>query len=409
MTRCIGMLVVLSAIPLLAEEVCAGPFTPGNLAVYRVGTGSAALSATSTEVFIDEYTTSGTFVQSIAMPTSSPTTALTASGTINSEGYLTRSTDGQFLVLTGYGTRPGFPEVATSTSTLVNRVVGVVDANANIDTTTRLAFYGGNGPTAAGGTPNGVASTNGTDLWAAGSLATAAQAGANFTTKGSTGTNFTHLSNDSNNVRGAQIVGGQLFVSVWSGVLRIGTVGNGLPTTGSQTITDLPGITVNNVLDPYGFYLADLDPTANYLSTGIDTLYVADDGSDSVKKFVFNGTTWIQKGSISLNGARGLTGSVNGSTVTLYSTADGSSSTQMKLETLQDASGFDQNMTGSWNVLATAANNTVFRGVALTPVAIAEPRAIALGTVVLLIGIVGFLARLGYRGLRRSLHVTSVH
>ena len=48
----------------------AGPFTAGNLAVVRVGDGSAALSSVATATFIDEITTGGTLVQSIALPPS---------------------------------------------------------------------------------------------------------------------------------------------------------------------------------------------------------------------------------------------------------------------------------------------------------------------------------------------------
>src|SRR4051812_24363275 len=68
-------------------------FTLGNLVVYRVGDGSAALAATATAVFLDEYTPTGTLVQSIAMPTvvSGANKRLTASGTATTEGFLTLS------------------------------------------------------------------------------------------------------------------------------------------------------------------------------------------------------------------------------------------------------------------------------------------------------------------------------
>jgi len=71
-------------------------FTAGNIVVYRVGTGSGALAGTATAVFIDEYTTSGAFVQSIAMPIadSGSNQTLTATGTTTSEGFLALSKDG---------------------------------------------------------------------------------------------------------------------------------------------------------------------------------------------------------------------------------------------------------------------------------------------------------------------------
>ena len=63
----------------------AAPFTPGNLAVLRVGDGAAALTSAGTAVFIDEYTTTGSLVQSLAIPANgSP--QLVVSGTASSEG-----------------------------------------------------------------------------------------------------------------------------------------------------------------------------------------------------------------------------------------------------------------------------------------------------------------------------------
>ena len=48
------------------------PFTFGNLAIYRIGQASDGTSVTENgePVFIDEYTSGGAFVQSIALPTS---------------------------------------------------------------------------------------------------------------------------------------------------------------------------------------------------------------------------------------------------------------------------------------------------------------------------------------------------
>jgi len=48
----------------------AGSFTAGNIIVYRVGDGSGSLVLSGNPVFLDEYTPSGTLVQSIALPTS---------------------------------------------------------------------------------------------------------------------------------------------------------------------------------------------------------------------------------------------------------------------------------------------------------------------------------------------------
>src|SRR6478672_3541108 len=81
-----------------------GGFTLGNLVVYRVGDGIASLGSAATAVFLDEYTTAGALVQSIPMPTAVNGTQkrLTASGSATTEGFLTLSADGRYVVLTGY-------------------------------------------------------------------------------------------------------------------------------------------------------------------------------------------------------------------------------------------------------------------------------------------------------------------
>ena len=63
-------------------------FTPGNLVIYRVGDGTSPLAGTGNPVFLDEYTTAGTLVQSIPMPTTvvGANRRLVAGGTATSEG-----------------------------------------------------------------------------------------------------------------------------------------------------------------------------------------------------------------------------------------------------------------------------------------------------------------------------------
>jgi hypothetical protein len=138
-------------------------FTPGNIVVYRVGTGGAGTSLLSSgnPIFLDEYTPTGSLVQSVALPTSASGTnhRLIASGTATSEGLLTRSTDGQYLLVTGYDAAIPTTSVAGTSSATTPRVVGRIDANANIDTTTALTDF------ASANNPRGVASTNGSDIW----------------------------------------------------------------------------------------------------------------------------------------------------------------------------------------------------------------------------------------------------
>ena len=68
----------------------ANAFTPGNVVIYRVGDGSGSLVNTGNPVFLDEYTPTGTLVQSIALPTATAGAnhRLIASGTAKTNGTL---------------------------------------------------------------------------------------------------------------------------------------------------------------------------------------------------------------------------------------------------------------------------------------------------------------------------------
>src|ERR1035438_10543047 len=88
-TRSLAVLTVL--ISLTPNAGHAGAFTGGNLVVYRIGDGSTTLTSVATAAFLDEYTTSGTYVQTINLPTtvaSSGNRAMTASGSATSEGMI---------------------------------------------------------------------------------------------------------------------------------------------------------------------------------------------------------------------------------------------------------------------------------------------------------------------------------
>src|SRR4051794_17652806 len=93
-------------------------FTPGNIVVYRVGDGVTALTANAAPVFLDEYTPAGTLVQSIPMPTAvaGSNLRLTASGSATTEGFLSRSQDGQYLIVPGYDAAAATTGITTSTT-----------------------------------------------------------------------------------------------------------------------------------------------------------------------------------------------------------------------------------------------------------------------------------------------------
>ena len=362
-----------------AGQATAAAFTQGNVVVYRVGAvGGSLTSSAAASVFLDEFTTTGTLVQSIAMPTADngANQMLTASSTATSEGFLTRSADGKYLALTGYDAAVGTTGIASTTSAAVNRTVGVVDWLGNVNTSTALNTFTGNNV-------RSVASTNGTDLWVSGAT------GIVKTTLGSTGTSFASLSGS--NIRDVAIFDGQLYNSSGSGTVpKIGTVGTGLPITGSQTITLLPGFSGST--SPYAFFMADLDAGV----AGLDTLYVADDGSVALRKFSLVSGNWTSNGTVGTdNDYRGLTGYLtNDGKVQLFATRKGGSTPTGggELVSLLDGSGYNGAFSGTPTLLATASSSTAFRGVALAPTA-PIPEADTYAFMALGMGLVGLLAR----------------
>ena len=81
-----------------APPVLAQSFTPGNLAVLRVGDGTQTLVGSGNTLFLDQYSTAGSLLSTINVPDSGAG-ALLISGASSSEGGLTRSSDFSLLIL----------------------------------------------------------------------------------------------------------------------------------------------------------------------------------------------------------------------------------------------------------------------------------------------------------------------
>lgn len=339
---------------LCAPAVLAAAFAPGNLAVYRVGDGAGALVNTGSAVFVDEYTPAGVLVQSIALPTAADGAQfpLLASGTATSEGLLTRSSDGRYLLLTGYGRAlGGSGSLASTASATVPRVVARVDALGTVDTSTALTDF------ADGNNPRSATSTDGTALWFTGGAG-----GIRYAPFGSSTSTPINIAGTPSNLRQLAIFDQQLYFSTSSGsAFRIGSVGSGTPISVDQPLHALPGFPLNG--SPYAFALLDLDAGV----AGVDTLYVADDGNSAgtgLAKYSLVGGSWVSNGKIGVDADdyRGLTAISTGGSVQLYALRKGN-----ELVALTDASGYNGALSGEPTLLATAAGNTAFRGIALTP------------------------------------------
>jgi hypothetical protein len=329
-----------------------GGFTAGDVVVYRVGDGSSALSSSGTPIFLDEYSPTGSLLASQALPTTADGAdkAIVASGSATSEGGLTLSADGRYLVATGYDAAVGTAGLSSSAAANVPRTIARVDAAGDVDTTTALTDF------ADGNNPRSAVSQDGSEFWVGG-----AAGGVRYATLGAA-TSTSLVSSTYKNVRQLEIADGQLYASAdpTKASVTVASVGSGLPTSGTQAVTDLPF--ASPPIEPYAYSLLTLGS-----GTTPDTLYVADNSAGAVVKYGLSGGTWVQEGSVAVANVTGLTADDSGGTVTLYATSSGSSGTAGTLYKIVDASGIGGTLTGGAAVLAFAPANEAFRGVVYAP------------------------------------------
>jgi hypothetical protein len=268
----------------------ADAFQAGSIVVVQVGNGNAALGAVSTATYLEEFAPDGSPIQTIALPTaaSGANMPFTLTGNGTTEGYISLSTNGQYLTMGGYGVAPG---VATPSTPAGGRVVARIDMNGNIDTTTVLGDNSSNNT----GIIRSVASVDGTNFWIGGSAL-----GVRYTTLGTTTKSTRVNTGTPTNIREVNIFNGQLYASSANGTYQgVGTIGTGLPTDTTNTGTLLNGFPTATGPSPNDFVVAN---------TG--TVYVADDRTPAngggLQKWTFNAgtSTW----SIAYTLSVGLTG-----------------------------------------------------------------------------------------------------
>ena len=325
-----------------------GPFTAGNLVVHVIGDGKDALSSSATRGFLLEFTTSGATKNIFSLPYVSSTNvaALNTSGVATSEGAVTLSTDGKYLVVVGYDAATGTATIATSASAAAPRAIGALDWKATVPVISTLrttAFSGNNIRSAV---------SDGTQFWAAG-----ATGGINYFASLSA-TSPVAINATPSNLRYVNIFNGQLYATASVGVHTIGT---GLPTTTGQAANLLSGFASVTGLSSYDFYVT---PTA-------DAVYVVDDGAvtgtgkGGLQKWTNNGSgtyslAYTLKTGLTA-GLRSLAfGGVDSSGNNIFYATD--AATLTNLVTVTDAGA-----SASFTKLATAPTNTAFRGVEFLP------------------------------------------
>ena len=313
-------------------------FTTRNLAVLRVGEGSASLTSAGTALFVDEYTPAGSRVQSLALPANG-SGALVASGTASSEGALMRSPDGSALCLAGYNADAGTASIASTTAAAVPRAAATLDAGGSfaLAASTSTQFNGNNVRSAA---------TDGTNnFWAAG---------------GNSGTYYLGTASAPATVQSAlantrvlNAFNGNLYFTVGSGTARGLYAFAGLPVS-SASATQL--IDTGSSSSPYAFVINAAGTLA----------YIADDSSvaagGGIQKWTNNAGTWSLAYTLTNagTGGRGLVADFSGASPVLYATTSESSANRLVAIT-------DTGSASLATTLATAPTYTVFRGVAFTP------------------------------------------
>lgn len=300
-------------------------FDSGNLVILQDGNGSGTLSSAGAAIYLDQYTTSGSFVNDLTIP-STGSDELVNSGTATSEGQLSLSANDAYLVFAGYNVAAGATKVASSTSSADPRGIATVDANGNyVLATTSTSFYSANN--IRGGTSDG----NG-NFWGAGPGGTVYMG---------TGT---PAQISSSNSLAVQDIGGNLFYSTGKGTTGIYEI-SGAPTSGTASPS---------------FVLANSSPSDFAFNTSMTVAYVANT-SGGIQRYDFSGGSWTL--SYTLDSGAGMNGLVvNFSTADpeIYATTE--DGTQL-IEITDSGSG------STVNTLATVDGTTeAFRGLEFAPV-----------------------------------------
>jgi hypothetical protein len=353
----------VAALPLVAS---AAAFTNGNMVVIRSGDEAyASAGNNAAPAYLDEYDFNGDLVQSIPMGDYSDTLnpQFTYNGGEGKGGFISRSYDGNYLVLGGYSAVVGSAAVLTSTNA---RLVARVDMSGNIDTSTKVTDISGN-------EIRTVASYDGNQFWFGG---TGNSNQVRYTTLGSTGTSTRIATSSNTGSRAINIFrdaagDAQLYYSRSGGGKSVSTLTRSsdpnpkLPVTGTATLADLFS---NSGASPYDFFMLN-----------DSTLYITDDNATAiggVQKWTRSGTTWtrqyvLQAGLsyVPLRGLSGCMATIEGNDYPVLVATDGNGALLYKL--------VDTGPGATWDVLAAAPANTLFHDVVL-PYSTPEPATLVL-------------------------------
>lgn len=324
-------------------------FTQGNLVVLQAGDGSIPLANTGNPIVLREYNPTGIPTFSTIIP-STGANAMLIRGSSVSEGYISRSADNKCIVFGGYmKALPNTSTLNALAASTISRGVGLVDANGNfmLGATCGVSAL-------ASGDIRGATATNSANVWA-----TSSSQGCSYYGTTSTAAN---IQNAKSNLRAIHIFNNQLYFSsqVTSGtpaVAGIFSVGNGIPTNSSQSVTAI----INTGLSSL--------PGQFFFSPNNSICYVADARSLSngggIQKWINSTGTWslaytLPTGTSNV-GAFGVVANFSGINSIVYATTTEGSNNRL-IAIIDNGAG------SSATTIATATfPNTIFRGLAFSP------------------------------------------
>ena len=357
-----------TALGLLTLGVSAfAQFTSGNLVVSVVRSAAnppANPTSAATRHILREITTSGAAsaadvnIYGRATEVTGNNRRANTSGSATSEGYISLSTNGRYIIFVGYDAEIGTTGIAATAVATVNRVIGRYDwalppTATSLDTSTVITNgYDGNNIRSA-------ASVDGSAFWASGTSTPAGTGGVRYIEYSATPTGTsTQISTTVVNTRVINIFNGQLYVSsATTPNIGLNSVGTGLPTTSGETIT--------NLTTGAGNY--------DFVFEGEDTVYIADESSAAnnggLQKWVRSGGTFTNTVTYSIPNATatgfvGLRGLTQESSTVFYATTTDTLQRVVKIELINGgASATDRTV----NLVLVAATGEFFRDVLLLP------------------------------------------
>jgi hypothetical protein len=365
-------------------------FTPGDYVVLRGGdaTNPDTTSVnTQVSLYLDEYTTSGSYIGTVDVPSSGPN-ALTIPGIgdFQHQGVLSLSTNGQLLSFAGYQVAVGSPD-ANAAAGADQPVIGVIGNSASsLNTSTVVNSYG---PGSSAPYIRGAYTNDGNEFYTFGKYAaTAATSNGGLAYVSGTGSTATTTTIEGfADWRDIIAANGQLYGG--TGSSSVGNHGPYQISTGEPTTNLGTSLSNNTQLGNYpggqsASALALLDlPGDSSTQNGLNVLYtIGDQGTPGIVKYYYNGTTWVNQTDVSLN-----TNDVVNPTG-LIATPDPSNPNWVDLTvsvsngiyTYTDETGYNGVIpSNAFNLAVSAPTNEAFYGIALAPpVAVPEPASVGI-------------------------------